>query len=269
MNNIGKKYFDIGQMDIISTGNSFLHLLDPRAKLVTTLAFIVSVVSFDRYALSALTPFFFFPIILISLGRLPAGYLLKKALGASPLAMLVGIFNPLIDQKIIMHLGSIAVSGGWISFFSIFLRSMLTITSVLILISLTGFNSVCRALLKLGVPKYFVVQLLFFYRYLFVLVDEAQRMVRARSLRIFKSGAMGIKVFIPLLGHLLLRTIDRAQRIYQAMRCRGFEGEIPIMKEMKIRWQEVIFTAGWIAIFILLRGINIPLYIGQFLIRGR
>ena len=59
--------------------------------------------------------------------------------------------------------------------------------AALILIALTGFNAVCRALTRLGVPRLFVVQLLLFYRYIFVLVDEAERMEMARSLRSFDS----------------------------------------------------------------------------------
>jgi cobalt/nickel transport system permease protein len=111
---------------------------------------------------------------------------------------------------------------------------VLTVTAALILVSLTGFNAVCASLLKLGVPRPFAVQLLFFYRYIFVLVDEAERMVRAGSLRAFNSGAMGFKNFISLLSHLLLRTLDRAERIYLAMRCRGFDGRIRIIRTMNI-----------------------------------
>ncbi|MFH2137669.1 MAG: cobalt ECF transporter T component CbiQ [Candidatus Omnitrophota bacterium] len=266
MNNIGKNYFDIGQMDTLASGNSFLHRLDPRAKLITTLVFILSVVSFDKYALSALTPFFIYPVILITFARLPRLYLFKKVLWASPFAILVGMFNPLIDQEILLQLGPIGVSGGWISFLSIFIRCLLTVTAALILVSLTGFNAVAQALLKLGVPKYFVVQLLFFYRYIFVLTDEAERMVRARAMRTFKSGVMGFKTFIPLIGHLLLRTLDRAERIYLAMCCRGFDGNVRMLKTMKIRRQEIIFTLAWIGVFALFRGINIPMKIGELLI---
>jgi len=264
MNNIGKNSFDIGYMDTLASGDSALHRLDPRAKLIATFIFIVTVVSFDRYALAVLTPFFIFPIVLISLSGLPAGYLLKKVLIVSPFAILVGIFNPLMDRGILFHIGSLGISGGWVSFFSIILRFILTVTAALILISLTGFNAVCAGLIKLGVPKPFVIQLLFFYRYIFVLSDEAERMVRAGSFRAFHSGAIGFRTFIALLGNLLLRTLDRAERIYHAMCCRGFDGNIRIIRSMKITYQEIIFVFGWGALFIFLRYFNIPLKLGVF-----
>lgn len=267
MNNIGKNSFDIGRMDALAEGDSLLHRLDPRAKLITTLAFIVAVVSFDKYALSAILPFFLYPIVLISLGGLPYKYLLKKILIVSPFAILIGIFNPLLDREILFHVGSIGIPGGAVSFLSILLRFFLTVSAALILISLTGFNAVCESMRKFGVPKPFIVQLLFFYRYLFVMTDEADRMVRARSLRTFNSRAMSFRIFISLIGHLLLRTLDRAERIYRAMCCRGFDGHFHIIRSMEIRGPEIIFMSVWLALFILFRCINVPLHLGT-LIRG-
>jgi cobalt/nickel transport system permease protein len=265
MNNIGRNSFDIGYMDTLASGDSFLHRLDPRAKVITTLLFIVAVVSFDKYALSAMTPFFIYPIALISLGVLPAGYVLKKVLLVSSFAILVGIFNPLIDRQILMQIGSVGISGGWISFLSILLRFMLTVTAAFILVCLTGFNAVCGALMKFGVPRPFVVQLLFFYRYMFVLTDEAERMARARSLRSFNARPMQLAAFIPMVGHLLLRTLERAERIYRAMCCRGFDGHIRIIKTMKINLKEVLFVAGWSFLFVFFRFYNVPLKLGELI----
>jgi len=252
-------------MDTLSYGNSFLHRLDPRAKLITTFIFIFAVVSFDKYAVSALTPFFIYPIALVSLGGLPYGYLLKKLLIVSPFAILVGIFNPLIDREILIRIGSIGISGGWVSFISIIFRFILTVTAALILVSLTGFNAVCAALIKFGVPRPFVVQLLFFYRYIFVLTEEAESMVRAMSFRAFNKGAMGFRAFISLTGNLLLRAFERAERIYRAMRCRGFDGNIRLVKPMKIRRQEIAFMSGWALLFVFLRYSNAPLKLGAFI----
>lgn len=264
MNNIGKNYFDIGYMDTLASGDSSLHLLDPRAKLITTLLFIVAVVSFGKYAVLEFIPFFIYPMYLILAGGLSARFLLKKVLLILPFAILIGIFNPIIDREIIGNIGTISISAGWVSFFSILMRFILTVTAALTLIALTGFNSVCEALLKLRVPKPFVVQLLFSYRYLFVLTDEAQRMDRARSLRSFHSGAMKYKIFISIVGHLLLRTLDRAERIYRSMCCRGFDGHFRMAKSIKSGWKEFVFVVTWLILFIVFRVYNIPMKLGGF-----
>jgi cobalt/nickel transport system permease protein len=262
MNNITKNYLDIRYTDTMASGDTFLHHLDPRAKLITTLVFLVMIVSYNKYSILSLIPFFIFPVVMISAGGLPVGYFLKKIIQVSPFAILIGIFNPLLDTKIIYHIGSFGISGGWISFLSIILRFTLTVTAALTLISLTGFNTVCAALNRLGVPRPFVVQLLFFYRYIFVLVDEAERMERARSLRSFNSKSRPFKIFVSIIGHLLLRSFDRAERIYLAMRCRGFEGHIPVIREIKMHWKDFGFIAMWSFLFILFRFDNIPVRLG-------
>ncbi|RPJ13115.1 MAG: cobalt ECF transporter T component CbiQ [Desulfobacteraceae bacterium] len=265
MSRIKTAFLDLGYMDTLAGMDTPVHRLDPRAKLLTTLIFIITVISFGKYEMSALIPFFLYPAVMISLGNLPFYYLLRKLLIVAPFALMIGIFNPLIDREILMHIGPLYMSGGWISFCSIMLKFTLTVGSVLILIASTGFNAVCMALEKMGVPRIFAVQLLFLYRYIFVLIDEASRMANARSLRSFDGKGKGVKVFGYLLGHLLLRTVDRAQRIHLAMLCRGFDGEIKLNRRLEAGIREVTFTIAWSAFFIAMRFYNIPLIAGSFI----
>lgn len=267
MNNIGRNSFDIGYMDVLASANSPLHSLSPRAKIITTLFFIVTVVSFDKYEVLGLLPFFIYPAVLIASAGLPAGYLLRKVLLVSPFAILLGIFNPLIDKQILFYFGTLGVSGGWFSFSSIMLRFVLTVTSAMCLVALTGFNTICESLLSLGVPRVFVSQLLFFYRYIFVLADEAERMVRASSFRGSFRAVLGFKVFVPLVGNLLLRTLDRAERIYCAMSCRMFDGHMHAHKQGRITYREIRYIVGWAGLFLFFRFFNFPLYLG-YLVTG-
>lgn len=254
--------FDIGYLDIISSRETTVHRLDPRAKLLTTLAFIVLVVSFSKHTITGLVPFVIYPVVVTALGDLPLGYLLRKVLLAAPFAFFIGVFNPFFDREILMHLGPVAISGGWLSFISIMLRFTLTVSAALILIATTGLNGVCLALEKLGAPRAFVVQLLFLYRYLFVLGDEATRLRRARSLRSFEGRGMGIRVFTSLVGQLLLRTLDRARRIHLAMLCRGFDGEVRLIRPLIFTKRDLAYTLGWSGLFVLMRLYDIPQRLG-------
>jgi cobalt/nickel transport system permease protein len=263
MNNIGQSSLNIGYIDTLAAGTSPLHRLDARAKLITAFMFIVAVVSFNKYALSAMLPFLAYPVVLISVSGLPAGYFIKRVLVLLPFAVLVAIFNPLMDRGTLFYLGTTGISGGWVSFLSILFRFVLTVSAAFILVAVTGFNEVCESLMAFGVPKPFVVQLLFLRRYLFNLSDEAERMVRAQSFRSFRKGAIRYQVFTSLIGHLLLRAFDRAERIYRAMRSRGFDGHIRMFRTMKIGYQEIIFVCGWGALFLFFRCWNIPLQLGK------
>lgn len=262
---IESTFLDLGHLDRLAAGNSAVHRLDPRAKLLTTLVFIAMVVSFGKYELSALLPFCLFPVVLATTGRLPLLFLVKRLLLVAPFAVLMGIFNPLLDREILFRLGSVGVSGGWVSFLSILLRFGLTVSAAFILIATSGFHELCMASEKLGVPKAFVVQLLFLYRYLFVLVEEGIRLARARALRSVGGRGVGIAATGSLLGHLLLRTLQRAKRIYLAMTCRGFDGDFKLMKTFRLRTTDAIFVLGWTLLFIVMRMVNIPQQLGIFI----
>lgn len=263
MSNIESALLDLGGLDTLALQKTPIHRLDPRAKVLTTLAFLVTVVSFNKYDLSGLLPLLVYPVVLITLGDLPPGYLLGKLLIASPFALIIGIFNPLLDRTILMHVGPFRISGGWISYASILLRFSLTLFAALILIATTGFNSICLALARLKVPRALTVQLMLLYRYIFVLTGEASRMVKAWSLRSVSHRKMPLPVFASLVGQLLLRALDRAERIHMAMLSRGFEGELHQLRPLRFAPADAFFVLGWTSFFVCVRVYNLPQLLGQ------
>jgi len=170
--------------------------------------------------------------------------------------VMLGIWNPLLDRQTVLSIGALSVTGGWLSFCSILLRFGLTVGGVLILIATTGLEGVCAALEKMKVPRLFVLQILFLYRYLFVLTEEAARMLRARSLRSFDGRGTGLLSFRGMAGSLLLRTLERAERISQAMYCRAFEGRIPTTQTFHINRQDIVFFFFWTAFFVVFRWVS-------------
>ncbi len=268
MGALNQRGIDLGRTDRLAGQETPLHHLDPRAKLLVTVLFAATVVSFDKYALTAMVPLALFPMVVIATGRVPVGYLLRKVLLVSPFAVLLGLANPFLDRGVAVTFLDVPISGGWISFGSILLRFVLTVSAALLLVAVTGFQRLCAGMARLGVPEAVVVQLLFLYRYLFVLLAETQRLVRARSLRSAGPAAQSLASYGPMVGHLLLRTLARAQRIYQAMSCRGFDGHL--RGEILPAWsgKETFFLLGWAAYFGLVRGYNLPYLLGQLLIGG-
>ena len=263
MSSIETGLYELGQLDRLASQDTSVHRLDPRAKLVTTLVFLVAVVSFGKYDILGMLPFAFFPVVMASEGRLPFRFLGRKLLAVAPFALVIGFFNPWLDREIIVYLGALGVSGGWVSYASIIIRFLLTTSAALVLIGTTGMMGVCMAVERLGAPDVFATQLLFLYRYIFVLGEEAMRMSRARALRSFGSRGMGLRVYGQMLGQLLLRTYDRAQRIYLAMQCRGFDGHVRIMRKLHLTSRDVAFTLGWSAAFVVFRIYNVPLLVGR------
>ena len=261
------KWIEIGRMDELSRLASPMHRLDARAKTLVTLAFIVVVVSFPLHTVSALTPFLLFPMTLLALGQIPLRPILKKILIAAPFALLVGIFNPFLDREPVTTIGSITVTGGWISFVSIMLRFILTVGAALTLIACTGMNRLGASLEQLGFPRVFVVQLLFLYRYLFVISDEGSKMFRSVELRSEKGRPLPLRVYGSLIGTLLIRSMDRADRVYRAMIARGFDGEIRVLRPSAFGWKDAAFIVGWLIFFSVARTWNLAEEIGQVMTR--
>ena len=265
MAEIARSFQELNYLDTLSSKDSRIHRIDPRAKLVTFMVFVACVVSFDKYEVSALVPFFLFLAVIIPLARIPLHFMVRKLLFLLPFAVFIGIFNPFYDRHIMFSLGPVPITGGIVSFVSILLRFTLTVVAAMTLVAVTGFNGICMALERFHIPKAFSVQLMMLYRYIFVLTSEGISMARARELRSVGSKGLGTRTYGSLIGSLLLRTWHRAQRIHMAMLSRGYHGEFYLRRPMHIGIADIAFAAFWCALFIAFRLVNLPQAVGGVL----
>jgi cobalt/nickel transport system permease protein len=263
---IEKALNSIGSLNLLSLQDTPVHRIDPRSKIFVTIFFIFVTVSFSKYEFSGMLPLIIYPVVIMSLGRIPLKNIGLKILSVSPFAIAIGIANPFIDRQIILNIGNFGISGGMVSFFSIILKFVLTVGTALTLVATTGFETMCAGLIRFKIPKVFAVQLLFMYRYVFVLFDEALRMIRAHSLRSFSSYP-DIRILGSFIGQLLLRSLNRAERIHNAMVSRGFDGDIRIMKTMKMRPADYSYIILWCMFFYLCRTYNLSQILGNLVIR--
>ena len=257
-------YFDAQVLDRHAYLDSPVHRLDPRAKVLATFAFVIAVVSHDKYALAPLAPFVLYPLLLAVIGFVPASLLARRLLAASPFVLVIGIFNPLFDRAPLLALGPWTLSGGWVSFFSIALRGYLCVAAAIALIATTSIPRIAEALRALGVPRVMVVQLLLLYRYLFLLAGEAGRMNRARAL---KAGGRRATLGVAgsMLSVLMMRTLDRAEAVWLAMKARGFEGELLTARRMEWRPADSLFLAAVVAGCVALRIYPVAAMLGRWL----
>lgn len=265
MANIIQSLYNIRFLDELAEKQTVIHNIHPLAKLLTTMIYLIVVVSFGKYEISGLLPFILYPVVITALAEIPLQPILKRMLLVAPFAVGIGAFNPLYDQSIVFILGGFQLSGGWISFFSILIKFVLTVLAAFIIVATTGMDRIASALRMLRVPRIFVLQLLLTYRYISVLMEEAARTMRAYNLRDpFHKGIRPV-VWGSLAGSLLLRTYDRAQRLYRAMAQRGFQGEYNTGSNRRIRMKDMLYLCGWVLFFLSARYYNIPAYIGSMI----
>ncbi len=239
-------------LDHFADRDSPVHRLDPVAKALAMLAVILATVLVGRDRFLAFVPLAAGLAIYHVLGRVPVGYTLRRLLIASPFALAVAGLFPFFeagDAVFAVPLGPWtlrATDAGLVRAANLLAKFLLAFWATLLLLATTRFQDVVGALGRLRVPRAFVAQLGFLYRYLWVLVDEVMRMRRAREARDGGLGPWGVRFrsHAGLVGVLFLRTYDRAERIYWAMAARGFDGTLPAVRRGRMRLTDWLFLAG-------------------------
>jgi cobalt/nickel transport system permease protein len=252
-------------LDRYIEGASPVHRLDARVKLVLAVAFILSASLLpvgSWLALLALTALCWAAILASGVGL---GRMLRRSLLALPfLAVAVTIIFSAPGRPVFsIPLGFATLTAsdaGLLRFATIVWKSWISVQTGLLLTATTHFLEVLRALRALHLPKIMVAILSFMYRYLFILVDEAQRLLRARECRSAarEAGRSGgsllwrARVTGQLVGTLFLRSFERSERIYVAMLSRGYAGELRSMRAAKLRRGDLLVGLGGSLILLLI-----------------
>ena len=203
-----------GFFDPYSRVESPIHNLPASIKLFIAFSIVVAVVSVPVRLIWAVT---FFPAIglfligVAGMSFVPPSFLLKRLAQMEPVVIgagLLALFQP----------------GGARVFAGVAVRTTLCLSTMLLLANTCPFPDLLGILRRLRVPAIFVTTLALMYRYLFVLVDESQRLRRARDSRTFTHDRRAAWVqSAATLGHLFVRTGDRAERVYRSMCSRGWK----------------------------------------------
>ncbi|MGH3013011.1 MAG: cobalt ECF transporter T component CbiQ [Gaiellaceae bacterium] len=235
-----------GRTGLAGNVASPVHTLDPRAKMLGLLAVTLVAVT---------TPFSLWPVwiacglvlaAIAATARIPARTIWRRARVILPLVLFVAVFIPFFragGQE--WSLGPLTVSEeGLQSFLSVAAKATIGTVGAVLLGATTTFPDVLRALEALRVPRLFTLIAAFMYRYLFVIVDEVQRMRVALTSRGYRprwawqAGVMGRVV-----AALFLRSYGRGERVYLAMVARGFGGAMPQLDTLVLRRVDVLFVA--------------------------
>ncbi len=246
-------------LDQYSDRDSFIHNLDPRTKLITTLLLILTVVLTppDRWPAFALC--FSVVAALILLSTVPIGFVLKRSLVIMPFVVMIAIFIPFFKEGEVagsynIWLWQVTVTySGLQVLTNIVVKAWLSILSLIWLTSTTELTNLLHGLERLRMPRVMVMILSFMYRYLFVVVDETMRMKQARDSRNFGGGwRWRIRTIGHMIGTLFIRSYERGERVYAAMVARGFEGQTRTLDRLDFRPADAYFSIGCNLIVILI-----------------
>ena len=224
-------------------GKSVPHRLDPRGKVVVAALFAVLLAVAQTYAvvLAGLAV----ALICLVLARLPLKKLVVRLLVVNSFIFLLWLVLPLTyPGEVVWRLGPLAVTKeGLIYTGLITLKSNAIIIALIALIATIPVITLGQALQKQRLPDKLCHLLLFTYRYLHVFEKEFQRQVQAMKIRGFKPGTNlhTYRSYAYLAAMLLVRSYDQADRVYQAMLCRGFKGTFYSLRTFSWSRQDGIF----------------------------
>lgn len=264
---IDSRLNEINQINILQQRDQWVNNLHPLVKLFLAIIYLLFVVSLNKYSLSQIISFAIFPFIMYNLADLRAMDAFKRLRLILPIVMAVGIFNPIFDRQILLVIGGVKITGGIISMLTLMLKGVYAVLAAYALIATTSIEDICYALRLIKVPKIIVTVILLIYRYLFILVEEAGKIVAAYSLRAPSQKGFAYKTWGPLIGQWLLRSMDKAEEVYSSMCLRGYNGEFSYSAHSKLRFVEVLFLIGWIIIFAVLKYTNVVSMIGSLFVR--
>ena len=236
-------------------GHSPIHHLDPRTKLVGTLLFILAASLLPAGAWLAYALLFAATLVVAHFTGLGLGFALRRSFVALPFALAAISLPFTVPGTPLGSLGPFTLSvEGTVRLASILLKSWVSVQAAILMAFTTPFQDLLWGMRALRLPATLVSIVGFMYRYLFVLADEALRLMRARAARSgVAAGTRGGgslawrgRVAGGLVGNLTLRAFERSERIHDAMVARGFQGELKTLDAPLMTNRDWNALVGWV-----------------------
>jgi cobalt/nickel transport system permease protein len=252
--------------------NGLLQSLDPRAKLISILAVIFATSTIGD--LNVLIFVYGLTLLFAHLSKINVGFFIKRVwlfipifAGIIALPMIFNVFLPgqCIFQVAYLgpgaHLGpfslpaNICITEQGVNLAIIFTMRVATCVSAVVLLFITTPQQVLfKSVRSLGVPKVYVLTLEMAYRYIFLLMDMVREMYVAKKARTIMSRSMfeEQKWVGGRMGYTLIRSIDMSEKVHMAMMSRGFNGDVKVMQQFKMKNRDYFAAATGLSLSVLL-----------------
>ncbi len=226
----------------LANGNSAIQHIDPRVKIVVV--FFFSVVVAVSNQIPVLLWALALGLLIVSFARVPIKELARRL---TPVNLLIGflwLFLPFtFTGKPLFYLGTLPVTyEGVIYATQISIKSNAMMLVLIALVATTPIFTLGHAMCELKIPKKIVHLLFFTYRYIHVMQKEYVRLINSMKIRGFtpKTNFHTYRTYAYMIGMLIVKSFDRAQRVHNAMLCRGFRGNLYSLSKFSIKGRDVI-----------------------------
>lgn len=251
MDSIERKIRELNRLQDLQQRSHWMNDLHPLGKLLISIMYIFLVTSVGKYDVVTLILMSVYVIFTFIIGELSVKEGIYRMRLILPLVMFVGVFNPFFDKSSVPVAG-FAVRGGIVSMVTLVIKGLYTVFAVYALVATTSIDDISYALRSIKVPKIIVIVIMLIYRYIDVMAGEADRIYTAYRLRAPGQKGIEYRSWGTLVGQWLLRSMDKAQIVYESMLLRGFRGDF-IPKKKGVKKLDVIYPIVWATVLLLIR----------------
>lgn len=241
MKDISKAIYDIRKIDELGDMNTKIHKIDSAIKIIVTIIYVIKILSIKQFTILNITCIVLYPLILFIIGKVQIKFILKKVIYVFPIILGLSVINLIID---------FSYSEIYFSVLLLF-KCTFALVGALLLIVTTGINNLAFGLKKLKIPNILIMQILMLHRYVILMMEECYKVKSAYELRTLGEKSMTMKDYVQIVGQMFLKTLDISENVYEAMKLRGFEGELYINNKVA-GYVDYLYLIIWVVIFIFL-----------------
>ncbi len=253
MGQTGKAVHEVHRLEQLAARDQWVNRIHPLVKFFLTVGYLAVTVSFPAYDLAGTAGMAVYPLALLILADLSFRDTGKRLRLVLPFVLLIGLGNLFFDRNLV-QIGGFTIRAGVVSMAVLFVKGTLCVLASYLLIATTSMEKLCYAFGILHFPKAVITQFLLTWRYLTLLLEEVNRMTDAYALRAPGQKGIRMKAWGSLAGQLLLRSMDRADGVYESMLLRGYRGDYAYIRETApLRGRDAAWLLFWGALFVLFR----------------
>ena len=238
----------------LNSYDSFIQRLDPRVKIVVVFLFSVVVAVSNRFVvlITALA----ISLLIVFMAKTPVKEIIRRLVPVNMLILFLWFFLPFtFAGEPLFFMGPLAATCEGVLYAArITIKSNAIMLMLIALVTSTSIFTLGHAMHELGIPKKIVHLFFFTFRYIHVIHREYVRLANSMKIRGFCPGTdlHTYRTFAYMLGMLLVKSFDRAQRVHNAMLCRGFKGNLYSLSRFSLKGKDVVSLVLMVAVIIVL-----------------
>lgn len=227
-----------------ATSSPLLRRLDPRGKLLSALLAVASISSVPYERTGWVLVFFVAVLVLVEVSGFGTGRAFLRASVVLPFVLLPVLLLPWVSEisweEALWRAAAVGV------------RGFCAAVVVVLLMATTPLRDLCAGAERMGAPRQLVATVYLTERYIRLLSGKAKAMLRAARLRGFgqKTQKKRVRATGAMIGSLLVHTLDRSERVFWAMRARGYDGRVRRLSPLRFGWRDaaaLFLSALWSA----------------------